>query len=144
LNAAIFFRREVEDEETIDAGLCRLALKLGHSMTQDGIEVGVENNRDLRAPANFADASQHTVHRRAALKRALRRQLIDNAIRQRIGKWNAQLQQVGSRFLQDKRDFNGPGKIWITRANVWNEGGTIFVAALSKKTFDSFRHRWHS
>jgi len=78
------------------------------------------------------------------LQRALRRQLIDSAVCQRIRKWQAELEQIRSVSLQRQCELNGPAKIWIPRANVGNEGGTIFIAAPSKKTFDSFGHRWHS
>ena len=93
---------------------------------------------------NFPDTFQHSRNGRASFKRALRSELVYNAVRQRIGKWNTELQQVSTRFFQCECNLNRVRKTRVAGTNIWNKGRAILVPALHKKTFDSFGHRWHS
>ena len=55
---------------------------------KDWIQIRIENDGNLRIAPNLADTFEDTAHGRARGKGALRRELIDNSVGQRIGKRN--------------------------------------------------------
>src|SRR5207249_11611769 len=95
-------------------------MKFINAESENRIQIRVEHNRDLGGTPNLGHTIEHAARSCPGLQRALRRQLVDNAICQRIRKWQAELEQIRAVSLQRQCDLNGPGKIWIARANVGN------------------------
>src|SRR5947207_14304108 len=103
-------------------------MKFINAESENRIQIRVEHNRDLGGRRNLEHTIEHAARSCPGLQRALRRQLVDNAICQRIRKWQAELEQIRAVFLQRQSDLNVPCKQWIVRANAGHEGGPFFVA----------------
>jgi len=117
----IFLRRKIENQKAVDAGVARFAMKTFESELEDRIQVGVEDDRDLGARPDLADAIEDARNSGARFQGALGRQLIDEAVGERIGKWNSELEDVGAGFFQRESEIDGTGEIGIAGADVDDE-----------------------
>ena len=104
----IFFGRKIENQKAVDSGFGRFAMERLESKLENRVQVSVEDNWDLRAPADLADAIEDAGDRRAGFERALGGELIDQAICQGIGKRNAELNDVDASFFESEREVDGP------------------------------------
>ena len=104
------------------------------------IQVSVEDNRHLRAPADFADAIEHAGYGRARAQGALGRELVDEAVRQRIGEGNPQFQKIDAGFFEREREIDGPRQTRVARADVGDERFFVPGPESSETLVDSI---WH-
>jgi hypothetical protein len=137
----IFLRRKIENQQAINARFARLAMELFEAELKNRIQVGVEHDRNLRASANLPNAIEHACHRGAGLERALRRELINETVRERIGKRKTKLDNIGPDFLEGEREIYGPGQIGIAGADVGDERRFIPLPKGGETLVDSV---WHS
>src|SRR5205807_9621081 len=82
LHGQIFFGREIENQETVDAGIARFAMKSLEPEVKDRVQVGVEDDRYLRDAADLPDAIENALDRGAPFERALGGKLVHDAIRE--------------------------------------------------------------
>jgi hypothetical protein len=111
------------------------------SKLENRVQVGVENDWDLRSPANLPDAIENARHGRAGRERALTGELIDHAIRQRIGERNPELENVDPGFFESEREVDSAGQAGVARADVGDECLFIPVPERGETLVDSI---WHS
>jgi len=137
----IFFRREIENQKAIHSGFGRFAMERLESKLENRVQVSVEDNRDLRTPADLADAIEDAGNRRAGLERALGGELIDQAICQGIGKRNAELKDVDASFFESEREVDRARQIRIAGADVGDEGFFVSRRERGETLIDSI---WHS
>ena len=90
-----FLRREVEHEQAVRAGLEGLEAEALDAVGVDEVEVGVEDDGDLRLGAHGLENFEDARRGRAGLERALGGELVDDAVGEGIGKGDAELDDVG-------------------------------------------------
>src|SRR5882762_10287869 len=108
---------------------------------ENRIEITVENNWDLRFAPNFANTIEHAADCRARGQRALRRELIHDSIRQRIGEWQPELEHIGAGFFQGECKIDSAFQIRIARADVGNETLALFLAEAREAIVDPIVHQ---
>ena len=116
-------------------------MKLVSAELKDRIEITVEHDRDLRFLSDLANAIEHAANCRAGGERALGCKLVYDSIRERIGKGQTKLEQIGSGFFQRKGKIDGALQVWIAGANVGNETLALFRAEPRKTVVDPVVHR---
>jgi hypothetical protein len=84
--------RKIENQQAINASLLRFVLETIEAKSQNRIQIGVEH--DATSARN-----RHTSHGCVRFECALRRYLIQDSMGEWIGKWNAQLQNIGTSFF---------------------------------------------
>ena len=57
----VFFGRKIQNEQTIDACLVRFSMEFVRPELKDWIEITVEDNRDLRFPADLANTIEKVI-----------------------------------------------------------------------------------
>ena len=126
---------------TIDTGGIRFVMKTLEPELENGVQVGVEDDRDLGARPDLADTIEHAGDSGARFQGALRSQLIDEAVGERIGKRDAELENVGAGFFQRQREIDGARKIGVAGADIGDEGFLIPGPEGDETLVDSV---WHS
>ena len=91
------------------------------SELEDRIQVSVEDDRDLGARPDLADAIEHAGNGGARFQGTLRGELIDEAVGERIGKRDAELEDVGAGFFEGESEIDGAREIGIAGADVGDE-----------------------
>src|SRR6476619_4388800 len=102
----LFLRRKIENQKTIDACLSRLAMKALEPKLENRIEVSVKDNWHLRFRADLPDALENAGNGGTRCERALRGQLVHDAVRERIGKGKTELQQIDARFFESEGEID--------------------------------------
>ena len=115
-------------------------MKFSEAKLEDWIQVSVENDRDLRLFADLAHAFEHATSSRSGGESTLRSQLIDDPISERIGKRQAELENVGAGFFERERKIDRAVKTRIARANVGNKPFALLGAELGKAIVDLVGH----
>jgi hypothetical protein len=115
--------RQVQGQHRVDPGRGRRPHVGVHAVGEDEVVVGVEDDRHLALLAQAPHELQDARRGHAALEGALRRQLVGGPVGQRVGKGDAELEDVGP--ARDHRPAGGERgvKIRIARAEVRDEGG---------------------
>ena len=138
--AHVFIRRQIEDQQSIDARGFRVAMEQLETVAVDRVQVGVEDDGHLGGAADFAHAIEHAMHRRASRQGAGSGELIDHAIGEGIGKRHAKFQDVhASRFKRDGQ-FAGRREVRVSGGNVGDEGAVPDSTQGGELFVDSIRH----
>src|SRR5882672_848030 len=116
-------------------------MKFVGAKLKNRIEIAVENDWNLRVPANLANAIENASHGRAGGKRALRRQLIHNSVGKRIGKRQSKFEQIGASFFQSKPKINSALQSRIPCADVGDEALAFFLPQTRETVVDPVVHR---
>src|ERR1700730_19408262 len=115
-------------------------MKFSESELEDRIQVSVENDGDIRLFADLPHAFEHAAGGRSGLERALRSQLIDDSISERIGKRQTKLENVRACFFEREREIDRLFQIWIARADVRNKTFALLGAEPGKAIVDLVGH----
>jgi hypothetical protein len=91
-------------------------------------------------PADLPDAIENSGNRSARFQGALRGQLIDEAVGERIGKWDAELEDVGAGFFEGEREIDGRRETGIAGADVGDECLLVSGAQSFETLVDSILH----
>src|SRR5437763_9025365 len=110
------------------------------SELKDRVQVGVEDDRDLRATTDLANAIENAANRRAAFERTLGRELVHQTIREGIGERDPEFENVDAGVFQDERELNRSRQIGIARADVGDERLFVLLSERNETLVDSI---WH-
>src|SRR5947207_16013761 len=91
------------------------------SELKDRVQIGVEDDRHLRATTDLANAIENAIDSRAGFERALGRELVHKTIRERIGERDTELENVDAGVFQCERKLNRSRQIGIAGADVGDE-----------------------
>ena len=122
----VFFRRQVDDDQTVDASLFRLHQKLVYATAVDRVVVAHQNNRGR--VIFFTEGtcnSQRLVQRHVLVQRALTGQLNGRAVGHRIGKGQAQFDDVHASAGKRLNDFQRFRFVRIARHYVGYKSLTV-------------------
>src|ERR1700704_2725961 len=115
-------------------------MKFSESELEDWIQVSVENDRDLRLFADLPYAFEHAAGGRSGGESALRGELIDDSIGERIGKRQTKLENVRAGFFEREPKIDRAVKTGIARANVGDKPFALLGAELGKALVDLVGH----
>src|ERR1700682_5188460 len=115
-------------------------MKFSESKLKYWIQVSVENDRDLRLLANLPYAFEHAAARRSGGESALRGELIDDSISERIGERQTKLENIRAGFFEREGKIDCPVETRIARADVGNETFALFAAQPGKAIVDLVGH----
>ena len=137
----IFLRRKIEDQQAVDASLRSLTMETLKTELENRVHVGIKDDRHLRTGADLANAIEHSRNGDAGFQGTLSGELIDQAVGQRVGKWDSQFDDICAGLFESQSEVNRSRKIRIAGADVSDE--CFFVASpQSRETLvDSI---WHS
>ena len=106
----------------------------------DQVEVDVEDDGDLRFPADGGDGLQDLRRRGAGFQAALGGELVDQAIGQRIAERHAQFQHIHAELVERQRQLARGFEVRIARADVNDEA----LLALAVQPGESFHNAIHA
>src|SRR5262245_60611136 len=115
-------------------------MKFGESVAVDWVHVGVENDRNLRLAADFAHAIEHAVNGRAGSERTRGCQLINDAVCERIRKWNAEFEDIDTSFLECESQTARGGEIRIAGGDVSDQRLTAGSAQRREFFIETIEH----
>src|SRR5262249_49108211 len=102
--------------------------------------INVQDNWDLRIFPDVRDGREHLGRSGAGFQSTLRGQLIDQTVRERITKRNAQLENVHAHAIKFQSQFVGNLQVRVAGADVHNK--TFFAVAF--QTSESFHNAVHA
>ncbi len=138
----VLLRRQVDDDETVDAGGLGVGEKLFHAVDVDRIVVAHQHDRrGIVAGAEVAHDGERLLHVRAGMKRTQARRLDRRSVRHRIGERHAELDHVGASFRQCLEDGKRRRRVGIARHGEGDEGGAAFLAERGEAAIHAFGHR---
>src|SRR5256885_11600891 len=111
------------------------------SELKDRVQISVEDDRHLRATTDLPNAIENAANRGAAFERALGRELVHQTIRERIGEWDTELENVDAGVFQCERKLNRSRQIGIARADEGDERLFVLLPERNKTLVDSIWHR---
>ena len=110
-----FLDTQVGQQNTINPRLDRIARELLKAVAQQRIHIAEEQDRNLRLKPHLANDVQEKAELCAGCQGPFRGALDDRTIGNRIGKWNSQLNQIGSAALERKNQINRYAPAWDRR-----------------------------
>ena len=133
----IFIGRKIEDEEAIDAGGLGIAMECLESQGHQGVDVGVEDDGNLRITPNLPDAIENAMRSRASIEGALRGELIDDAVSQGIGEWDTEFKDIDASLFQGEGKGASSLEAGIACADICNKCLGTPCAQGSKRAIDT-------
>ena len=118
---AAFLGRQIEHQQTVHTRLGRVPDEPLHAVAMDQVEINVEHDGNLRLLADGGHGFQDFGRRGAGFQAALGRELIDQAIRQRIAERHAQFQHIHAELIERQRQLSRGVEVRIARADVNDE-----------------------
>ena len=96
----VLFRRQIEDQQAIDSRRFRIAMKCLEAVPVDRIHVSVEHDGNLRLVPDLSHAIEYAMHGGPGRERACGGELVHHAIRERIGKRDAEFENIDTRLFK--------------------------------------------
>ena len=129
----IFFRRQIENEQSIDTGCFRFAMKSLRNRIGKSDSNKCKERSGLSILPEFAERNRERRGRLRPPQRALGGKLIHNSVGQRIGERQSKLNQIRTCVFERTNKINRFLEIRIARANVWNETLALFERSRAKQ-----------
>lgn len=107
---------------------------------ENGVQIGEQHDGSLMRFAKAADQLNGVGGGHTGLERALGSHLVDDAIGERIGKRQAEFDDIGPGICQGFDDFQRGFKIRITRGDVGDEGFLVGFTELGEGGVDAVGH----
>jgi len=140
-----FLGGKVEKEKSVGADSDGIGFKLLPAIGENRVVVGEENERDVAfLVAQPFDEFQYAGQGGARFEGSLATELVDNAVGQRIGKGNAEFDQVGTSFCQGGDQSGGGVEVGIAGYEIGDEGFSLLFFEAGKEFVDPVRgvHDW--
>ena len=135
-----FVRRKIQNQHAIDAGLGSFLVEFFESVDVDRIEVGVEDDGNIRDKTDTAHGLQHFVQSGSGLEGTLGAQLIDHAVGQRIGERNSKLDHIDASLGQSRHQTLGSLEGRIAGRDVSDKSAAVDRAQGGELFVDPVRH----
>lgn len=136
-----FLGWQIQNQHAIDTDGGSFSMKVFKTMDIDRVQVGVENDGNLRDLANLGNGSEYAFHSCSSIQSPLRRHLVDDAIRQRVRKWNAQLDEINAGLFQLWNQTNRLLQVGIASGDVGNKTGFAPMFEIGKFGVDAVYHK---
>src|SRR6266852_8101547 len=138
---AVYLRRQVDDDQSIDARGLRIDEKFVDAVDVDRIVVAhQQQRRGVIVFAKRADHRERLFQGHAGLERAQPRRLDRRTVRHRIGEGHADLDDVGACLRQRLDDVERGRGIRIARHQEGNESRAALFLQLGKACVDAGGH----
>ena len=132
-----FLGREIDDEESVGAAICRVIDELLLTVGENRIVIAEEQNRHVGTATDHAHRFEHVGERRSATQRSLRSTLNRRPIGGRIAEWHPELDDVGARIGRGHHQLHGRVQVRIPDAKVDHEGGAILISSVLERVSDA-------
>ena len=138
----VLLRRQIDDDQPIDAGGLGIGEKFFDAVDVDRIVVAHQHDRRrLIAGAEFAHEAKRLLHVGAGMKRAQTRGLDRRTIGHWVRERHAELDHVGAGLRQRFEDCERRGFVGIARHGEGDERGAAILLERSKAPIHPFGHR---
>lgn len=127
-----FIRRKIKQQDPIDARSFRVAMEFLIAVGEDGIQVGEKNDGRLVGFPELADEIEGFRGCHPGFQGAVGGHLVDDTIGKRIGKWQAELDDIRSGGGKRGHDFQGFSELRIARGDVGDECFLVRLAESGK------------
>ena len=128
-----FFGRAVEDEQAVGAGGAHLGAVAVEAEREQQVVIAVEDDRLVRAGAHRAEHVEQAVVGHAAFEGALGRELVGQAVGERVGEGHAHFEHVGAVLRQGQQHGLGRLDVGVAGADVAHEGRAAFGFAAGER-----------
>ena len=130
-------KRQVWDDDSIDAALDAEAEKPLGAEAEDGVHVHHEQKRHVGFLAQLADHLEDFFKGRAVLQRAQARLLDHRPLGNRVGEGHAQLHHVGTALFHSQHQVYRSVQVRVSRRHKGDEGFSALLFELFKFPVDS-------
>ena len=138
----VFFRRQIDDDQPVDARAFGIRQETFHAVDIDRIVVAHEHDRRrVIAAAEVADQRQRALHVLPGGQRPQFRGLDRRPVRHRIGERHAKLDQVGAGLRQRLDDGERGLVVRVAGHDEGHQRGAAFVPERGKAAIDAGGHR---
>ena len=128
-----FFGRAVQDEEAVGAGFADLGAVAVEAEREQQVIIAIEHDRLVRAGAHGAEHVEQAVVGHAAFEGALGRELVGQAVGERVGEGHAHFEHVGAVLRQGEEHGLGRLDVGVAGADVAHEGRAAFGFAAGER-----------